>query len=119
MVWVIAFGELFFGDLWCVVWGYGGMRTHFSLLNPKQSLNIRAKGQNSCLSPTRPGWLLRGWAVGVSGLFSIPPLMAKFRGLVDGVGDLSMVFRHLCARYWLGLSHVDEVFTYGHAPAHR
>ena len=23
MVWVIAFGELFFGDLWCVVWGYG------------------------------------------------------------------------------------------------
>ncbi|MDK7146340.1 hypothetical protein QP419_11130, partial [Corynebacterium amycolatum] len=25
---------LFFGDLWCVVWGYGGMRTHFSLLNP-------------------------------------------------------------------------------------
>ena len=35
MVWVIAFGELFFGDLWCVVWGYGGMRTHFSLLNPK------------------------------------------------------------------------------------
>ena len=36
MVWVIAFGELFFGDLWCVVWGYGGMRTHFSLLNPPQ-----------------------------------------------------------------------------------
>lgn len=35
MVWVIAFGELFFGDLWCVVWGYGGMRTHFSLLNPR------------------------------------------------------------------------------------
>lgn len=35
MVWVIAFGELFFGDLWCVVWGYGGMRTHFSLLNPE------------------------------------------------------------------------------------
>ena len=34
MVWVIAFGELFFGDLWYVVWGYGGMRTHFSLLNP-------------------------------------------------------------------------------------
>ena len=40
MVWVIAFGELFFGDLWCVVWGYGGMRTHFSLLNP----------QNVCLA---------------------------------------------------------------------
>ena|GEM_PF-3744521 len=38
MVWVIAFGELFFGDLWCVVWGYGGMRTHFSLLNPEYSL---------------------------------------------------------------------------------
>ena len=38
MVWVIAFGELFFGDLWCVVWGYGGMRTHFSLLNPKRML---------------------------------------------------------------------------------
>lgn len=36
MVWVIAFGELFFGDLWCVVWGYGGMRTHFSLLNPRR-----------------------------------------------------------------------------------
>ena len=36
MVWVIAFGELFFGDLWCVVWGYGGMRTHFSLLNPAE-----------------------------------------------------------------------------------
>ena len=35
MVWVIAFGELFFGGLWCVVWGYGGMRTHFSLLNPE------------------------------------------------------------------------------------
>ena len=40
MVWVIAFGELFFGDLWCVVWGYGGMRTHFSLLNPE--LTVRA-----------------------------------------------------------------------------
>lgn len=39
MVWVIAFGELFFGDLWCVVWGYGGMRTHFSLLNPYLTLN--------------------------------------------------------------------------------
>ena len=38
MVWVIAFGELFFGDLWCVVWGYGGMRTHFSLLNPWSAL---------------------------------------------------------------------------------
>ena len=37
MVWVIAFGELFFGDLWCVVWGYGGMRTHFSLLNPQKA----------------------------------------------------------------------------------
>ena len=39
MVWVIAFGELFFGDLWCVVWGYGGMRTHFSLLNPTRKCN--------------------------------------------------------------------------------
>ena len=38
MVWVIAFGELFFGDLWCVVWGYGGMRTHFSLLNPQAKM---------------------------------------------------------------------------------
>ena len=38
MVWVIAFGELFFGDLWCVVWGYGGMRTHFSLLNPAKCI---------------------------------------------------------------------------------
>ena len=44
MVWVIAFGELFFGDLWCVVWGYGGMRTHFSLLNPEN----RVKGQKVC-----------------------------------------------------------------------
>ena len=43
MVWVIAFGELFFGDLWCVVWGYGGMRTHFSLLNPEllQVIGVR------------------------------------------------------------------------------
>ena len=41
MVWVIAFGELFFGDLWCVVWGYGGMRTHFSLLNPGLGLKQR------------------------------------------------------------------------------
>ena len=45
MVWVIAFGELFFGDLWCVVWGYGGMRTHFSLLNP----------QKVCLPGVSPG----------------------------------------------------------------
>ncbi len=69
--------------------------------------------------PDAPQLVIEGWAVRVSGLFSIPPLMAKFRGLVDGVGVLSMVFRHLCARYWPGLSHVDEVFTYGHAPAHR
>ena len=41
MVWVIAFGELFFGDLWCVVWGYGGMRTHFSLLNPLLLWKVR------------------------------------------------------------------------------
>ena len=46
MVWVIAFGELFFGDLWCVVWGYGGMRTHFSLLNPQGlELEARVRGQ--------------------------------------------------------------------------
>ena len=48
MVWVIAFGELFFGDLWCVVWGYGGMRTHFSLLNPvgpaTDSRTVRNRG---------------------------------------------------------------------------
>lgn len=69
--------------------------------------------------PDAPQLIIEVWAARVGGLFSIPPLMAKFRGLVDGVGDLSMVFRHLCARYWLGLSHVDEVFTYGHAPAHR
>lgn len=43
MVWVIAFGELFFGDLWCVVWGYGGMRTHFSLLNPACSKSAGCK----------------------------------------------------------------------------
>ena len=41
MVWVIAFGELFFGDLWCVVWGYGGMRTHFSLLNPQMAISAQ------------------------------------------------------------------------------
>ena len=41
MVWVIAFGELFFGDLWCVVWGYGGMRTHFSLLNPQALSGVK------------------------------------------------------------------------------
>ena len=46
MVWVIAFGELFFGDLWCVVWGYGGMRTHFSLLNPPFLCpNTRGRGR--------------------------------------------------------------------------
>ena len=56
MVWVIAFGELFFGDLWCVVWGYGGMRTHFSLLNPvKKSVSGRcvAGGHLSPLTPVR------------------------------------------------------------------
>ena len=64
MVWVIAFGELFFGDLWCVVWGYGGMRTHFSLLNPKMLL-VRGCGQGGILEGSmhyarracaRPGW---------------------------------------------------------------
>ncbi|PLA36217.1 hypothetical protein CYJ42_04065 [Corynebacterium amycolatum] len=48
MVWVIAFGELFFGDLWCVVWGYGGMRTHFSLLNPR--LWLAAVGRSELLT---------------------------------------------------------------------
>ena len=63
MVWVIAFGELFFGDLWCVVWGYGGMRTHFSLLNPIFSLRrpspsrIGVKGQKVCLSRVCRGYL--------------------------------------------------------------
>ena len=50
MVWVIAFGELFFGDLWCVVWGYGGMRTHFSLLNPGFGLGVRARGGHPSMS---------------------------------------------------------------------
>lgn len=54
MVWVIAFGELFFGGLWRVVWGYGGMRTHFSLLNPHLATY---QGQQSCKNPPafRPG----------------------------------------------------------------
>ena len=50
MVWVIAFGELFFGDLWCVVWGYGGMRTHFSLLNPRLRLCLAPAGQSELLT---------------------------------------------------------------------
>ena len=54
MVWVIAFGELFFGDLWCVVWGYGGMRTHFSLLNP-YSMTITGLAARNSFS------LLLGW----------------------------------------------------------
>ena len=57
MVWVIAFGELFFGDLWCVVWGYGGMRTHFSLLNPVflcARLGPGAKQQKACLALAFP-----------------------------------------------------------------
>ena len=52
MVWVIAFGELFFGDLWCVVWGYGGMRTHFSLLNPV--LRLGRVGEPPGFLPTTP-----------------------------------------------------------------
>lgn len=48
MVWVIAFGEHFFGDLWCVVWGYGGMRTHFSLLNPQSCILGYAKLIHAC-----------------------------------------------------------------------
>lgn len=35
-----------------------------------------------------PQLVTEGWAVGVSGLFSIPPLMAKFRGVVDGFSAL-------------------------------
>lgn len=54
MVWVIAFGELFFGDLWCVVWGYGGMRTHFSLLNP-HVVKVRAANVKLCESMTLSG----------------------------------------------------------------
>lgn len=57
MVWVIAFGELFFGDLWCVVWGYGGMRTHFSLLNPESRKSVSGRcvagGHLSPLTPVR------------------------------------------------------------------
>ncbi|ASE56386.1 hypothetical protein CEQ06_05065 [Corynebacterium jeikeium] len=59
MVWVIAFGELFFGDLWCVVWGYGGMRTHFSLLNPRLGASRQshqcAPAGPSCSTPGFPG----------------------------------------------------------------
>ena len=71
MVWVIAFGELFFGDLWCVVWGYGGMRTHFSLLNPRFPVTYR------CFFGTYP----------------------------RDIGQ--------------AISPIDELFTYGHAAAHR
>ena len=60
MVWVIAFGELFFGDLWCVVWGYGGMRTHFSLLNPQREPRHCGAGQRD------------------------PSLVARVRSLIDG-----------------------------------
>lgn len=57
MVWVIAFGELFFGDLWCVVWGYGGMRTHFSLLNPTWGL-----GQlRDNVTPAPAAGMVRSW----------------------------------------------------------
>lgn len=62
MVWVIAFGELFFGDLWCVVWGYGGMRTHFSLLNPAWRGGGFVWGQWLCLVhefPCSPGFRTR------------------------------------------------------------
>ena len=53
MVWVIAFGELFFGDLWCVVWGYGGMRTHFSLLNPIWRSGVEPHTANGSWSASR------------------------------------------------------------------
>ena len=65
MVWVIAFGELFFGDLWCVVWGYGGMRTHFSLLNP-QLRQLHNPGSSSKTdSPKDCGLHKRMWAANV------------------------------------------------------
>ena len=60
MVWVIAFGELFFGDLWCVVWGYGGMRTHFSLLNPTSSTRF----QRYVFGSGKWKFLLWGWSQG-------------------------------------------------------
>ena len=55
MVWVIAFGELFFGDLWCVVWGYGGMRTHFSLLNPRMRGMGCGQGAGASVKTSRGG----------------------------------------------------------------
>ena len=57
MVWVIAFGELFFGDLWCVVWGYGGMRTHFSLLSPQAPVTVTRSadhGRQQCRPHSTP-----------------------------------------------------------------
>ncbi|PKZ20980.1 hypothetical protein CYJ43_07705, partial [Corynebacterium amycolatum] len=45
------FGELFFGDLWCVVWGYGGMRTHFSLLNPHRRLRVTRPSRKAPQQP--------------------------------------------------------------------
>ena len=88
MVWVIAFGELFFGDLWCVVWGYGGMRTHFSLLNP--------------LSPAFFWHLWQG-----------------FGHLSTVSCDLSMFFGTYPRDIGQAISPIDELFTYGHAAAHR
>ena len=91
MVWVIAFGELFFGGLWCVVWGYGGMRTHFSLLNPRPA-------------PWRCGsFCFITWQCsasrGIAGRGSaVLHLWPGFGHLSMVSRDLSMVFRHLCAR---------------------
>ena len=76
MVWVIAFGELFFGDLWCVVWGYGGMRTHFSLLNPYLAVQREpghcGAGQRGPSLVARVGSLIDGFSWPVDGF---APLM--------------------------------------------
>lgn len=71
MVWVIAFGELFFGDLWCVVWGYGGMRTHFSLLNPLLGCLFRGVPQRLMMFKAMRGKVPRRVINGRSGQFSV------------------------------------------------
>ena len=87
MVWVIAFGELFFGDLWCVVWGYGGMRTHFSLLNPGVRLGLKQRQVIGAVC-----WLARHLWPGFG------DLSLYLSHLSVDSPDLSMFFRHLCAR---------------------
>ena len=49
--------------------------------------------------------------MGVSGLFSIPPLMAKFRGLVDGVGGLVDGFSALMRTVLAGASHMSMRYS--------